>query len=175
MKKPKIPPPVIIVDTREQTPFTFDGIETVPGTLQSGDYSLKGFQEHVAIERKTLADLVSCTTTGRQRFKHELHRLRGFHTSAVIIEATVAEVIQHKYRSRTAPESVLGSCASWQVRYGVPFIWAGSYGARYCAAILRNYYRIVFQPVVELRERIEKEQEQEQKQKQPRISGKLAE
>lgn len=145
------PPMVIVVDTREQTPFDFEGkFQTVPGTLQSGDYTIKGFEEHVAIERKSMSDLVGCTTTGRQRFKHELHRLRGFYCSAVIIECTVAEIIGHKYRSKVSPESVLGSCASWQVRYNVPFIWAGSYGARYCVALLRNYHRIAYAPLIEL-------------------------
>ncbi len=145
-----MPEPIIVVDTREQTPFKFPGMQTVPGTLKSGDYSLKGFQEHVAIERKSLSDLVGCCTSGRERFKNELHRLRGFYLSAVVIEATVAEVMMHKYRSRIKPEAVLGSCCSWQCKYGVPFVWAGSYADRYAAALLRNYHRIVFEPVMEL-------------------------
>ena len=158
-KKRVIAEPIVIVDTREQTPFTFPDMRTERGTLQSGDYSLKGFEEHVAIERKSLADLVGCCTTGRDRFKHELHRLRGFYLSAVIIEASVAQVMGHGYRSRIAPESVLGSCCSWQIRYGVSFIWAGeTCASRYCAAMLRNYHRIVFEPVLRLHEEIKEQQ-----------------
>ena len=45
-KHRKFTPPdmLIVVDTREQTPFKFGPeYQTTPGTLQSGDYSLKGF------------------------------------------------------------------------------------------------------------------------------------
>ena len=135
----------IIIDTREQTPFTFpDTITTERGTLQTGDYSLKGLglTELCAIERKSLPDLVGCCTgSNRARFKRELHRLRGYRCKAVVITADVDDVMNHGYRSRIAPSSVLGSVASWQTRYQVPFVFAGAYGAEYTLAIFRNFIR----------------------------------
>ena len=47
--------PVIIIDSREQIPYEFEGSQV--GTLKSGDYSLDGFQDRVAVERKSKADL----------------------------------------------------------------------------------------------------------------------
>ncbi|MCA1987342.1 MAG: hypothetical protein LDL27_12865, partial [Desulfovibrio sp.] len=66
----------IVVDTREQRPFRFERWPAVilePGTLPTGDYSLPGLAHRVALERKSLDDLVSCLkSTGRERFEREL-------------------------------------------------------------------------------------------------------
>ena len=36
--------PVIVVDTREQAPLKFERLESVAGTLYSGDYSIAGLE-----------------------------------------------------------------------------------------------------------------------------------
>lgn len=134
--------PAIIIDTREQTPFRFgDDIRVVPGTLATGDYSLRGLEELVAIERKSLSDLCGCIGTGRDRFKRELHRLQAYRCKAVIIEATVAEVMTHRYRSKVSPASIMGSVAKWQCRYSVPFMFADHHGAAVCLSLLRNFHQ----------------------------------
>ncbi|MCL2012618.1 MAG: hypothetical protein FWG75_07530 [Cystobacterineae bacterium] len=61
----------ILIDTREQCGFTFKherytGTEVEVGTLDTGDYSLVGLTDRVAVERKSLADLVACL--GRERY-----------------------------------------------------------------------------------------------------------
>jgi len=61
----------ITQDTREQTPFTFDGYtcEIQTGTLPTGDYSLAGLVDRCAVERKSLDDLLGCLMgSGRERF-----------------------------------------------------------------------------------------------------------
>ena len=130
----------IIIDTREQTPFLFGpGIETEAGTLTTGDYSLAGLENLVAVERKSLPDLVACCGPERDRFKRELHRLKAYRCRAVIIEAHMMEVVYQKYRSNMAPAAVMGSVASWQTRYEVPFVWAGQHGAAFAVALFRNF------------------------------------
>ena len=47
----------IIRDSREQSPFhfedtRFDGVEVIEGTLTTGDYSIAGLENRVAVERK---------------------------------------------------------------------------------------------------------------------------
>jgi len=132
----------VVIDSREQTPFDFSpDVRTVVGTLTSGDYSILGLEERCAVERKSLPDLVSCITTGRDRFKRELHRLRGFECRAVVVEATISDVLAHSYRSKTHSNAVLGSVLSWQVRYGVPFVWSGEHGADVTLRLLTAYHR----------------------------------
>lgn len=52
----------IVIDTREQTPYGFAKYDAEPirAALPTGDYSLPGFEDRVAIERKSLDDLVGC-------------------------------------------------------------------------------------------------------------------
>lgn len=134
----------VIIENREQLPWKFPAdIETMPGTLQSGDYSILGLEELISIERKSLSDFLGCCTgDGRDRFKRELLRLRSFRCKAVIIETSLQTILDGGYRSKINPESVLGSITSWQTRYGVPFVFADNpeSAARYCLATMRTFY-----------------------------------
>jgi len=119
---------VVIIDTREQTPLDFGAdVQAMRGTLNAGDYSLQGLEDLLAIERKELSDLVACVGTERERFERELLRLRGYRCKAVMVEATLAQVEKGGWRSQVKPAAVLGSIASWRVKYGVEFIYAGNH------------------------------------------------
>ncbi|MCF7854415.1 MAG: hypothetical protein K9N51_06435 [Candidatus Pacebacteria bacterium] len=131
----------ILIDTREQTPFNFGvDVATQEGTLASGDYSLAGLTDLVAIERKSLPDLCACIGRERDRFKRELHRLQAYRCRAVIVEAELGAVMAGNYRSKVTPASVLGSVSKWMVRYQIPFIFAGAHGAAVCHSILKNFH-----------------------------------
>lgn len=119
----------VVIDAREQKPFAFEGmdIETVTGSLPTGDYSLAGLEDRVALERKSLADLVGCLTgSDRDRFERELNRGRALDYFAVVIEAGFSELTAKQYRSNMNPHAAAQSIIAFQVRYGAPFIWAGS-------------------------------------------------
>ena len=138
--------PKIIIDTREQTPFVFaPDVETVAGTLQFGDYSLEGFTDLVVIERKSLPDIVACCGSQRDRFKRELATLRGYKYKAVIIESTLQKVTNGKWRGKVQPAHVLGSIASWRLRYGIDFIYAGSpeLAAKECYRFLNAVHNLI--------------------------------
>ncbi len=121
-------------DTREQVIYTFeeigwdaqDGggpgkvltIETVRGTLRSGDYSLLGFETRVAIERKSLADLYSTLSQGRDRFERELVRLSTYQFAAVVIEADWPTICAAPPpHTKLAPKTVFRSIIAWMMRY----------------------------------------------------------
>ena len=116
--------PVIIVDTREQTPLVFKHLPARPGTLATGDYSLAGCEELFSIERKSIPDLISSCTTGRERFERELHRLRGFRFARLLIVGNEADVLAHRYRSNATPKAVLHSLWAFEARYNVPLVFA---------------------------------------------------
>ena len=119
--------PKILIDSREQTPLEFPGYETEGASLTAGDYSLYGLKELVAIERKALPDLVRCCTNSeRDRFKRELHRLQAYRCKGVVIEACFQDALQGNYKSQLNPNALIASVSSWQLKYNVPFIWAGT-------------------------------------------------
>ena len=119
--------PTIVVDTREQTPLVFTRLASVRCALQSGDYSFLGGEELFAVERKSIADLVSCCTgDNRERFERELHRLRGFKFKRLLIVGDEAEVLTGHYRSNIKPKAVLNTLAAFEASYDLPIVWNDS-------------------------------------------------
>lgn len=130
----------IIIDTREQTPLVFDPelVASEVGTLNHGDYSLRGLTDMVAIERKALPDLVACVGRERDRFEKELCALRGYHCRAVVIEATLKQIEAGNWRGQILPQHVLGSLASWRAKFHIEMIYCCN--AELCA---REVYRLL--------------------------------
>lgn len=118
----------VIVDTREQTPWTFEGqgIETVRQKLDSGDYSLPGLEQRVSIERKSIDDWTGSVLRDRKRFYRELERLRAFEWRCVIVEASVGHILRHAYTSQASPASIMGFVAEVTVSQCVPVYLAGT-------------------------------------------------
>lgn len=131
----------IVIDTREQTPWRFSEFETMPGTLPTGDYSIQGHLDRVAIERKSLSDFIGCVGRERERFERELLRLRSYKCRAVIIESDMDDIVQGNYRSRVNPNAAVGSMASWQTRYNIPFVLVGEHGEKYVISMFRCYLK----------------------------------
>lgn len=132
------------IDTREQAPFSFQRfkVETERATLPVGDYSIPGFEDRAAVERKELNDLISCLMNGnRDRFERELLKARHYDLFAVVVEASLDDVSRGRYRSEMKSHAALQSIFAFQVRYRVPFIWAGNRaGAEYVTYSLLEKY-----------------------------------
>jgi DNA excision repair protein ERCC-4 len=117
--------PVIVIDTREQTPLPFARLASERGTLQTGDYSFRGGEELFAVERKSVADLVGCCVgENRERFFRELHRLRGYRFKRLLVVGTREEIERHDYRSNVAPKAVLATLSALEVRFDVPVMFS---------------------------------------------------
>jgi len=134
-------PWAIAVDTREQAPWTFQGIDytgqrwaiwCVRATLATGDYSIAGHEGRLAIERKSAADLTGSIGSGHDRFRREHERMAeivevgGF--ACVIIEgslSTICEELDANVGRRLTGNTILGATASWPQKYGVPWFFAG--------------------------------------------------
>ena len=118
----------IVVDTREQVPWTFEGqgFNTVRAKLDSGDYSIKGLEARVAIERKSIDDWTKTVLYDSKRFYRELERMRAYDFRCVIIESGIREIIGGEFRSQAKPSSILGFVAEVSVSQSVPVYLAGS-------------------------------------------------
>jgi len=85
---------VIIVDTREQLPYRFSNIPSIRRKLDFADYSVKGFESMVAVERKSVSDFYgSITGDGRPRFKRMLARMNSCEFKGLVIEDSEAVVM----------------------------------------------------------------------------------
>jgi hypothetical protein len=94
--KAKPCPFMIIVDTREQKPFEFRGIDdhrghvlevaTTRRKLDAGDYSILGLEQEIAVERKTKPDMYGTAGKGRDRFEREIELLAAMAAPAIVIQ-----------------------------------------------------------------------------------------
>lgn len=116
--------PTIVIDSREQSPLVFGRLESVRGTLYSGDYSVRGLEELFAVERKSVVDLVGCCMgENRTRFERELHRLRGYRFKRLLIVGTELEIQQANYRSHITPKAVMATLGAFEARYDCPVVF----------------------------------------------------
>lgn len=129
----------VVVDGREKAPYRFVGLRadrnrkrlplvvpTIWGYLKSGDYSIPGYENEIAIERKTLADLYSTLGQHRERFEAEHARLAELRFAAVVIEADWPTILGNPpVRSKLPPKCVFRTFLSWSMRYGIHW-WAMS-------------------------------------------------
>ncbi len=105
----------IVVDIRERYPFTFADRQatTRREPLSAGDYGLivDGLLQ-AAVERKSLADLVSSLTTGRLKF--QLTELSAIPRAAVVVEERYSQVFKLDH---VRPSVVADAIAECQIRF----------------------------------------------------------
>lgn len=133
-------PVTITIDTREQKPYEFEN--SVTRCLAVGDYSLLGAEHLIAIERKTLNDLIGCLVTGgRERFERELFKGKSLDYFALVVEASLSDLANGKYRSRMLPKSAVQSLLSFSVRHRLPVFFCESreYAQRVTESLLLKY------------------------------------
>ena len=114
--------PIIVTDTREQTPLMFTHLQSERAALQTGDYSVRGLEEVFAVERKSLPDLVGSLTRERGRFMREMHRLRGFQFARLLIIGSELDLARLVAQGRANLAQVEHSLLAISIRYGVPAV-----------------------------------------------------
>lgn len=114
----------ILVDSREKKPLAFQNAKTKEATLSTGDYSLEHFEDRIAIERKSLPDLLGSLSGERKRFMAEIQRMRAFEYAGLVIEASLADIYRGVWRNDISIESVAGSLQALSAKYGVHVVFA---------------------------------------------------
>ena len=128
-------PFTIIVDSREQHPYSFQGLRSdadkkglplvVPVEvmgLKTGDYSIQGMTDRIAIERKSLEDLYSTISQRRDQFEAEMERLASMECAAVVIEGSLSDICYSPPEfAKISPKIIYRTWISWQHRWGIPW------------------------------------------------------
>lgn len=135
-------PFTVVIDSRERAPYQFHGLHAdaddnhrmlvIPTEwryLKTGDYSIKGYESLVAVERKSLNDLYSTLGQHRERFENELQRLAMLEFAAVVVEASWDTIVNAPPEfSLLNPKCVFRTAVSWMVKYRV--MWVAVEGRR---------------------------------------------
>ena len=86
----------IVVDSREQKPLPFRKsklvTEVITRKLDAGDYSIDGYDNKIAIERKSIPDLYGTLGKGHKRFQRELERAKDMKYFAILVDGTFTAV-----------------------------------------------------------------------------------
>lgn len=136
----------LIIDTREQDGLFQrppKGLVLVRDTLDSGDYSIRGFETNVSVERKNIDDLWSSLTVGRERFARELERLQGYELRYLLVEGLESEFLNHRPERKIHPNVIRQSLASLEAKARIPVHQCESRGAaeRWILDLFLKYYR----------------------------------
>jgi len=113
---------IVAIDTREQKPYQFDKYEVK--TLKTGDYSIVGLEDRIAIERKSKADAFGSLGAGMKRFERELIRLSELDYSAIVIESDLANFLKPPAFTRMSPKAAINTLVSWSVKYNIHVFFA---------------------------------------------------
>lgn len=116
---------IIIEDSREQTPLSFDGlrgVDVIRQGLKTGDYSLQGYESQLCFERKSVADLVGTLIGGHERFLREMERMKDFEVKYILVEQSAGAVYRYcsklgwEYKFDTIMQSLLAYAYYYHVR-----------------------------------------------------------
>lgn len=133
-------PPTILVDSNEQYPWVFNCIPTdkAEGDAswlikveraklyippfgreldKSADYSLRGFQHRIMVERKSKEDLFSTLGQRRDQFEQEIQLLNDIPIAAVVLECDWSQIADGCRNSLLKPKTVNRTIHAWTQRY----------------------------------------------------------
>lgn len=125
--------PIIVFDSREQKPLSFSNLhirgvkelQTERYKLDVGDYSIKGQETEVFIERKSSADLYGTLFQGRERFERELERAKNYEYKYLVIEDTPFGFAQYMefHRNLAQFNSAFSTLMIYAQRYNLKIRW----------------------------------------------------
>lgn len=123
----RTPRPIVVVDTREQNPFSFArfrgwfaGVEKRP--LKLGDYSVAGLEESCTVERKEISDLVHSLTVDRSVFLDRLRQMSRYPQRLLVITAALSQVKSPYLHSAVSPNKITQSLIAILAGLQVPFL-----------------------------------------------------
>lgn len=118
---------------------------TVVGTLKTGDYSVKGFEEFVTIERKeSIEEFVGSLVS--PRFRGEMERMRDIPQSFVLLQFGVSALLRWPHNTRvprdlplSKPGALMSVFAEYIFTYDhVRFLFVEDEGHAVASAILKK-------------------------------------
>ncbi len=150
--------PKLLIDTREKTPFNFDGDSDFSAIeyckIDAGDYTIDGLQGVVAVERKASADeLLNNFLENKQRIYAEFARMDGYKLKVIVIEQDLETImtpnsyyINRAHKNKASPYMppavVLSNLIDLMLQHGVQIIFAGSKAANITKKILLRAHEL---------------------------------
>ena len=145
----------IIIDTREQKPWEFSEYATAHSKLDTGDYSIQGYENIVAIERKRNVAEVANNIT-ESRFEDVINRLKQIKYPFLLLEFDLDNVMDYPVGStipkrlwnkiRISPNYIIKHLLDLQIDHKITVIFCGnsSNAEKIALSILRRIYKLEY-------------------------------
>jgi ERCC4-type nuclease len=125
----------IIVDTREQQPWSLKHHTIANKKLDTGDYSVEGYEHLLCIERKhSISEFVNNMT--EKRFSDVLERMSKYPYSFIIMEFDFDDIVnfpvgsdipKHIWKNlRINPAYIIKYISDIQIKYNIKILFCGS-------------------------------------------------
>lgn len=125
----------IIVDTREQQPWSFDHYAKAHRKLDTGDYSIEGLENIITIERKKSSSEFA-TNIIESRFKDVIMRLSQFKYSFLLLEFNLEDLLIYPIGStvpkkmwdkvKVTPAFLIKNILELQLNHNIKVIFCGN-------------------------------------------------
>jgi ERCC4-type nuclease len=125
----------IIIDTREQQPWTFDNYATAKRKLDTGDYSISGLEHLIGIERKKSVSEFANNIV-EKRFEDVVERLSKLKYSFILFEFDLKDVLVYPVGStvpkrmwnniKISPAFIMKNLLELQISHNINTIFCGS-------------------------------------------------
>jgi hypothetical protein len=143
----RIPKPTVVIDSAEHMGYRFERFTnwfagSVRKRLKVGDYTVLGLEEEVAVERKTVPDLVNSIIQDRKDFIEKCERLSTFRKKCLVIEGSLSLVKTPYDETQAHPNAVLGSLLAAQERWEIPVYFLDDFilAEEFVASMLSKYH-----------------------------------
>ena len=124
----------IIIDTREQKPWTFNDHLTCHAKLDTGDYAIKGLEHELCIERKrSVAEIANNIT--ENRFVDVIDRMDKIPLCFLLLEFNLDTVLNYPVgsgipqrlwsRIRISPQYILKHLLELQMKHNIKVVFCG--------------------------------------------------
>jgi len=116
--------------------------------LNVGDYSIEGFEDRIAIERKSISDLFGTLGKGHKRFKKEIERALNYDYFAIVIDGSYSAAynkdFEGSYHTKMKGYVITSILFTIHVKYKIPVFFTNGRkeSKRIIKDILYSYFKI---------------------------------
>ena len=142
----------IIVDTREQQPWSFDFNEIAVAKLDTGDYSVAGLEEVLCIERKKSVSEIANNIV-EKRYKDLTKRMSKYKYKFLMLEFDLDDVYRYPRipdvpkklweKIKVSPKFIIKCLIELQVYYNIQVVFCGDHenAERLALSIMKKVYQ----------------------------------
>ena len=147
----------IIIDTREQQPWIFEHHSVSNEKLDTGDYSVRGLETTLCIERKKSVSEIANNIT-EKRFKDVIDRMKQYKYSFLLLEFDLEDILKYPVGSnvpkrlwdkiKISPNFIIKHLVELQIFFDIKVLFCGgsSNAEKMALSIMKKVFEIEHKP-----------------------------